>query len=594
MNLEQDINNALREFNSGNKETAYKKLIQIFNKNKSNDQLRFNIAVIEQALNLNEKAKYNYEYLVKKNSNFKAIINLYILNLKQENFKESLSLINLLIKKSIISEQIIRDKAFVLFKLKQYDLSIDICKDYLKKNNDDVNFLNILGLNYFEKKEVKKSENIYKKALLIDSNNVGVLNSLGRLFHESRNSKNAEKYFLKAYELNNASYEIINNLAGFYREEGQYDKALKFYEKAININPNNPSIINNLAKTFFDLNNIGKAEEYSLKALKINPEDGNIQKILSLIYLHKHDYIKGWKYFDGRLNLSDFVKRNSLMHHIKKKLYTKNKIKDDSRILVLREQGVGDEILYGTMYKDVLQNWKNVTIECDLRLKKLFFNSFYKYSKKFVELGAISENKQNIDKYDHVIYAGSLGKYFRKDANSFSADPYLIPDKNLILKFKKKFEKYKGKYKIGISWKSFKNRYAEEKSLELDHFKSLFKNSNLRFICLQYGNVKNEIQSFNKKIDNELIELEKLDIYNDFDGLSAVLKNLDLFITVSNSTAHLAGALGVKTFLIKPTNHAVFHYWDQPNNKTPWYSSITLFKRNEFLEMKGKVFEELG
>ena len=55
-----------------------------------------------------------------------------------------------------------------------------------------------------------------------------------------------------------------------------------------------------------------------------------------------------------------------------------------------------------------------------------------------------------------------------------------------------------------------------------------------------------------------------------------MLKNLDLFITVSNSTAHLAGALGVKTLLIKPFNQATFFYWNQHTNKTPWYPSIHL------------------
>ncbi len=69
-------------------------------------------------------------------------------------------------------------------------------------------------------------------------------------------------------------------------------------------------------------------------------------------------------------------------------------------------------------------------------------------------------------------------------------------------------------------------------------------------------------------------------MFNDFDNLAALLINLDLFITVSNSTAHLAGALGVKTILIKPTNHALFHYWNQKNDKTPWYKSVKLINKD--------------
>ena len=64
---------------------------------------------------------------------------------------------------------------------------------------------------------------------------------------------------------------------------------------------------------------------------------------------------------------------------------------------------------------------------------------------------------------------------------------------------------------------------------------------------------------------------------------------MDLFISVSNSTAHLAGSLGVKTLLIKPTNHAIFHYWNQPGDITPWYKSIKLLNIETILEKENLI-----
>ena len=49
---------------------------------------------------------------------------------------------------------------------------------------------------------------------------------------------------------------------------------------------------------------------------------------------------------------------------------------------------------------------------------------------------------------------------------------------------------YKKKFKVGISWKSFNNQYAEQKSLSLDNFLDLFKLKDIDFFNLQYGNVK--------------------------------------------------------------------------------------------------------
>ena len=117
--------------------------------------------------------------------------------------------------------------------------------------------------------------------------------------------------------------------------------------------------------------------------------------------------------------------------------------------------------------------------------------------------------------------------------------------------------------------------------MHLDDFKNIFEINGATIFNLQYGDIKKELSSFLKKQNYEIISLRKLDIFNNFIGLANLLTELDIFVTVSNSTAHLAGALGVKTLLIKPKNHALFHYWNQSSNKTPWYNSITLIDKKE-------------
>ena len=83
--------------------------------------------------------------------------------------------------------------------------------------------------------------------------------------------------------------------------------------------------------------------------------------------------------------------------------------------MVLREQGIGDEILYGSMYFDLLNKFSDLIIECDERLIPLFKNSFPSHKEKFVKLGTYSSSANKINIFDHIIYAGSLGKYFRND-----------------------------------------------------------------------------------------------------------------------------------------------------------------------------------
>ena len=583
MNLNFQINNLLRKFESGNKLDSYRELLKIFKKNKDDNLLRYNLAVIQQKLNLNEEAKINYNYLIKFEKNIKAMINLYNIFFSEEKYYEALNIIDNILKIQQI-ENVHKDKAFACLKLNNIKISREICEYYLSKNSKDLIALNILGQCSFAEGDNKMAIKIFNDILEFDPNNLSALNSLGRIYHEKRDTKNAEKFFLLALERDRYSYHIVNNIAGFYREEGKNDKAVYYYKKAINLNPNNPYVYNNLSKTFFDLGINEDAKDNSFKALKIKPDDGDIQKTLSFIYLKDHDFEKGWDYFDGRLKLNEFIKKNKNIERLNKKLFRKKILNNSkNKFLIVREQGVGDEILYGSMYGDLLKTLENVTIECDPRLLNLFKRSFPKYSNSFVELGSISNHDYEIEKIDYVLYAGSLGRYYRKRLENFINEPFLKIDQKKYTEIQSKLSKYDNKYNIGISWKSFNNRYASDKSLELDDFKDVFKLPNCNVFNLQYGDVLDEINNFNGK-KNKLLKIEDLDLYNDFEGVAAFLKSLDMFVTISNSTAHLAGSLGVKTILIKPDNYALFHYWNQKNNKTPWYNCVELIDRESFLK----------
>ena len=582
MNLSLQINNLLRSFESGNKFEIYKELEKIFIKNKDNNLLRYNLAVIQQKLNLIKEAKVNYKYLIKVEKNLKAMINLYNIYFIEEKYYDALNLINNILKIQQI-ENIHKDKAFACLKLNNIKVAQEICEYYLVKNDKDLISLNILGQCYFAEENYNKAIKTFNNILVIEPNNLSALNSLGRIYHEKREMEKAENFFLDALKINNTSYHVINNIAGFYREEGKSNKAVEYYKKAISLNPYNAYIYNNLSKTYFDLNNHEDAKKNSFKALELKPDDGDVKKTLSFIFLKDHDYENGWNYFDGRLSLNDFIKKNENVEQLNKKLFRKKILNNSkSKFLVVREQGVGDEILYGSMYGDLLKNMDNITIECDPRLLKLFKRSLPENSNSFVELGAISSDVDKLEKIDYVLYAGSLGKYYRKNIKDFIGKPFLEVDKKKYSEIQDILSNYKNKYNVGISWKSFNNRYFQDKSLNLIDFKNLFELPNCNIFNLQYGNVLDEINNFNNK-KYKLLSIEGLDLNNDFEGVSSLLKSLDIFITISNSTAHLAGSLGVKTLLIKPQKYALFHYWNQKNNKTPWYNSIELIERENFL-----------
>ena len=456
----------------------------------------------------------------------------------------------------------------------------------LKIDDKNASTLNTLGLCFLKLQKYDEANTALLKAFSFDQENIIILNSLGRLNHDLRKSKEAESYFQKAFALNPNNLETLNNMAGFYLEEEKYQQAIDFYKKAEELNPNNAILINNIAKTFMCLHDLDNAEKQCKRSISIDPKNDEFKKILAFILLKKYDFKNAWLSFDGRLSLSDFANKNPTLKLIKNKIPNKNILNKSSRILVLREQGIGDELLYGTMYNDLLNEFSNLVIECDERLITLFNNSFKFHKEKFVKLGTHSLDTKKINNFDYIIYAGSLGKYLRNDLNSFSQNPYIKSLENYKdLELDNILSTTQG-LKIGISWKSLNNRYSSEKSLSLEDFENIFKIKDSTIFNLQYGDVKDDLKSFTKKLDYKIITLETLDIFNNFSGLANLLKKLDLFVTVSNSTAHLAGALGVKTILIKPVNHASFHYWDYEDGKTPWYKSVNIISKKKLKDKK--------
>ena len=201
-------------------------------------------------------------------------------------------------------------------------------------------------------------------------------------------------------------------------------------------------------------------------------------------------------------------------------------------------------------------------------------------------MGEFSKSEEKLKKFDRVLYAGSLGKIFRLKNSDFPSTPYLKTIDAEVKKIENELNNIDNNYKIGISWKSFRKKKSIGliKSMELGDFQSLINLPKLTFINLQYGNIKKEIAEFNKINNNKIHTIESVDMFDDLVALAALLKNLNLFISTSNTTAHLAGALGVETWLIKPKNHASFPYWNQISNRTPWYGSVKLYDGNKNTE----------
>ena len=590
-NIKDQLNTIVKLFNNGEKQIALNKISLLLPSNKKNIELLLMHAKI--CINLNEinKANFSLEKILKLDlNNYEALKLIYINYLKSNKINLAKKYIDKLLTIKKNSYEFLRDKAYIEYLNNDYLVSEKYINEALNQNSEEVFGLNILGLLYVKKDQTLNAINVFKKAISINPQYSDSYNNLGKCYIDLEKLNLAYLNFKKSYKINPNSELPLVNIANILSLKDKNKLAIKFYEKAKKINPNSQQIDENIIICNIRLNNFEWAERKILNLQ--NEKKISHELILSYSYLllGKKNFNKGFEYFDARLETNEFQKKNKYHYNIIKTLNTPRDFETNKNILIVREQGVGDEILFSSIYNDLIKNnFSEIKIECDKRLLEIFNRSFNKNI--FYPFGHYSSSNKALQKFDNILYAGSLTKYFRNEESDFDIKPYIKTSDRLDKKFNLILKKFNDKKKIGISWKSVFNIFGNLKSLELNNFSKLY-NQDRIFINLQYGSNIEEINDFREGGKN-IFNFDNIDLFNDFDSLISILKNLDVFVTVSNSTAHFAGALGVPTILICPKKSSTYYYWDYENGKTPWYNNISIIKFRDSLDYTMKLVDDL-
>ncbi len=73
------------------------------------------------------------------------------------------------------------------------------------------------------------------------------------------------------------------------------------------------------------------------------------------------------------------------------------------------------------------------------------------------------------------------------------------------------------------------------------------------------------------------------DAFNDFSDTAAVIKQLDLVITIDTAVAHLAGALGKPVWMLL-SYPPDFRWLLERREDSPWYPSMRIIRQTEYAD----------
>jgi tetratricopeptide (TPR) repeat protein len=385
------------------------------------------------------------------------------------------------------------------------------------------------------------------------------------------------EFYDEAIRLRPTYAEAWANKGNALNKLGNPKEAINHYDKAILLNPKFVEAWSNKGVALKDLKRFEEALTHFDQAIKLDPNYAEAKKNKGLLNISLKKFTDGWLDYNTRLETSFFEFPLDT-----KKTPIWNGLTRPNHLLLIGEQGIGDEIFYLSMLSGLKNKTNQLTMVTDNRLIPIF-------SRSFPNIIFLDRNLPlELSKYDAQLPIGSLPLVLKIDPpNNFRPQAFLTDDEKITLQLKKSVQ-FNGKITCGIAWKSSNKDLGKSKSMNLSSLKDIFNIPNYQFINLQYGDVAQDIEIAKETTGVEVKKIDNIDLFNDINYLLSIIKSCDIVVTTSNITAHLAGAIGKRTFLLVPFSQGKIWYWHDEKIST-WYPSINQYFQGPNLDWSDAI-----
>ena len=178
--------------------------------------------------------------------------------------------------------------------------------------------------------------------------------------------------------------------------------------------------------------------------------------------------------------------------------------------------------------------------------------------------------------YDKTATFQHLAARFFRDPEAMErAYLPLVPDRALVDALRAKYRNRGDGPLIGIAWGS-KSHSKDVPSFE--DWRRLLRAMPATYVSLQYGKIASALQRLRRGMAHPLIYDETVDQLVDMDRFAAQVAAMDAVITISNTGAHLTGALGIPAvFIIDDLFHT---NWPVTGDRVPWYPKGRIVRKD--------------
>jgi tetratricopeptide (TPR) repeat protein len=459
----------------------------------------------------------------------------------------------------------------------------------------------------------------YRSAYAIEPGSHDILADLGRLASALGLSQVAVEFFSRALALNPGSAHLIQQLSGALRDGHEYGLAIGAIRDAIRLDPQNAALWNALAAVLLQQGDTENALTMADEALTHAPdwsealynraiaklelgdlpgaeadcdaaaataeasEKAAIRFVRAQVKLAAGDLQPGWSDYRARLDPT-FPK--SPRYATPGRPWKPNDRLEGAKLLVIGEQGLGDEIMFAGMIPDVLAALGpkgRLTLAVAPRLTSLFQRTF-PAARVVAHRTVAAEGRSVVDAPDAGatdLWApmGSLTRRFRLKVEDFDKrPPYLIPSPEAVAHWRGLLDALGDRPKVGLAWKSMKTYgHRLKQYAAFADWTGVLKTPDVAFVNIQYGDCLEELAAA-RALGVEIWTPPGLDLTDDIDGSASLSAALDLVIGVGNASTNLAAAVGCPTwFVCAPTAWPTLG-----TGRHPWFPNTRAFPAARF------------
>lgn len=457
----------------------------------------------------------------------------------------------------------------------KYSLALQCFERSLSLNSNDPDLFNKIGSTFMSLEKPGDAYKFFQQALAIDPSNAEATVQTGMIYHHIRKFEQAFSYWSRALEFDPKNTSAMTMMGVHYSQnEGDSETALDYFKRALKEDPTDVNLHNNVTAALMGL---GRHEE-ALDIFEKLRDDKNLyrppgfqEKInfchgLALLSLGRTN--EGWELWLNRVHLD--LTMHSNIDDLSMPRLSKDSAKKSGRLLVLREQGIGDQIyLLGSLKKFAETHNFEIILEVSPRTLGLMKNSFPDFE-------VITTSQVPTIKSDYWVAYGDIP--YLQGMSKFSeglSEPYIRNNQGLVKIWREKLPKKK--FTVGLAWRSGDMSPNRVKNYtNLHEWEDLINMQDVTCVCIQYSDISKDIEVLTPEARSNLY-IPDIDLGNDFENLGAIIENCDLVIGPSTAPLHQASASGIPTivYTLRGYQWSLGKYLYNDEYRDVWYTNCT-------------------